>query len=439
MPGPCSRAIAVGARVLVAMVIVSAVSCKDNTVEPLSPRNTSISFSLIYASTRWCTMQWTNSQKAASHYYIVVRNGQDTVYRDSVKPEVPLVAFRDSTMKASSTFLYRIYRIVEGGRRDSADLTVQTLDTTKSQYAWEKIRLGNPGSVLNGVWGTSPQSVWMCGFVDSGARSSNILHFVDGVPRTWNIAAATTRWSGCYGVSDSSVYFVGVGAMTHFNGVTFKTDTLYGSGAPVHSGELVSVWVTPDDKEVFAVGIGGSIVHRNANKVWEKQTSGTVLALTSVWGFSATDVYAAGQGPTTGILLHYNGSTWQDVVKGDPAPPDSTFLYGRFAAISGASPDSMVIAGDSIYHRYQGAWQKRTPDTHWQLTYFRSVDAHLWNNIFAVGEFGEIIKHDGDHWVAYQQYLDYSSDLNFNQVVLLGGEPYIVGGDGESAVLVHGR
>ncbi len=50
----------------------------------------------------------------------------------------------------------------------------------------------------------------------------------------------------------------------------------------------------------------GTILHYNGS-TWSAMTSGTINTLRGVWGSSATDVFAVGDG---GIILHYNGTVW---------------------------------------------------------------------------------------------------------------------------------
>jgi hypothetical protein len=68
---------------------------------------------------------------------------------------------------------------------------------------------------------------------------------------------------------------------------------------------LYDVWGSSEAKDIFVVGEKGAILYYNGT-TWSPMESGTSAPLTSVWGSSATDVFAAG----TGGMLHYDGSTW---------------------------------------------------------------------------------------------------------------------------------
>ncbi len=67
-----------------------------------------------------------------------------------------------------------------------------------------------------------------------------------------------------------------------------------------------SVWGS-SATDVFAVGLGGRILHYDGN-TWSAQASGRAVWLKGVWGSSATDVFAVGEDST---ILHYDGSDWR--------------------------------------------------------------------------------------------------------------------------------
>ena len=70
---------------------------------------------------------------------------------------------------------------------------------------------------------------------------------------------------------------------------------------------LRGVWIAPDNT-AFAVGDGGTIL-RHDGSGWSPMVSGTTEALFDVWGSSATDVAASGN-----IVLHYQGSSWEEIM-----------------------------------------------------------------------------------------------------------------------------
>lgn len=430
--------------VAVAVLCSIGLSCKkDNPiVPPTQPGHTAITFTCTFTSTRWCRLEWSNDSAAASHHYMLIRDNRDTLYNDSMMVGVATKILQDTVLKPGTNYSYWIYRIVDGKHWDSATVNVRTLDTTKTNYTWEMTRLGKSGSTLKSIWGTSSHSFWICGWIDSGSKYSDIVHYVDGIPQSFLFGGGNGEWENCYGLSDSSVYFAGLASIAHYDGNKFVlwalVDTIGLPGQP-GGGQFLAIWVTPDDKEIFAVGSSGLIIHRKPDRSWEVQQSGTTLPLVSIAGFASNDLYATGAGPTTGVLIHYDGTSWKTVIKGDPNPPDSTYLLGPFNCVSGSSGDSLVLVGQEIYHRFGDHWQIRHPKTQWELTSMEGVEATKWNSTIVTGDFGEILNWNGEKWTMITDFLNYGGDLSLNRALTVDGELFIVGGDRNSAVLIHGK
>ncbi len=80
--------------------------------------------------------------------------------------------------------------------------------------------------------------------------------------------------------------------------------------APEVGAWLFSVWGT-SASNVWAVGQPGIVLHWNG-AAWSLQTIGEHV-FTDVWGTAANDVYAVGHG---GVIYRYNGSSWSKMTSG---------------------------------------------------------------------------------------------------------------------------
>jgi len=116
---------------------------------------------------------------------------------------------------------------------------------------------------------------------------------------------------------------------------TWCTETA--PGAPTM---LRAAWAASTD-EVFAVGDGGTILHRRDN-LWTVMASPTSADLFGVWGASPTDVWAVG---TAGTMLRYDGSDWR------PTGNTTTDLE----AVWGSGPSDVWIAGTGKILHYNGS------------------------------------------------------------------------------------
>lgn len=121
---------------------------------------------------------------------------------------------------------------------------------------------------------------------------------------------------------------------------------------PYASGlNMQDIWAaSPND--VFVVGqvndttFESVILRRNGNG-WDTMDSGTYRALSVVWGLSATEVYAGGNG----VLLRYNGTTWSPFM---PESPVSTVfdIWGR------AADDLFVVGHEGAFHFNGTQWSR---------------------------------------------------------------------------------
>ena len=194
-----------------------------------------------------------------------------------------------------------------------------------------------------------------------------ILHY-NGTSWSSVFSTGTTlnELHGVWGTSASDVWAVGYnGTILHYNGTSWSSvssgtpSTSKASGAPprltcglwapwddppLQRHELVERLERDDAKPSAASGAPprltcglwaafGTILHYNGTS-WSSVSSGTTQDLYSVWGTSASDVWAVGGG---GTILHYNGTSWSSVSSGT-----TLSLY----SVWGSSPSNVWAVGD---------------------------------------------------------------------------------------------
>ena len=104
--------------------------------------------------------------------------------------------------------------------------------------------------------------------------------------------------------------------------------------------------------DIYAVGIGGTILHSGGDGQWTAQTSGTTATLSAIWGDSASDLFATGDS----IVLRSSGDgNWHA-----ETPPGGPWL-----AVWGSSGSDVYIAGiGGIAHSTgDGSWTLQPPST----------------------------------------------------------------------------
>ena len=167
---------------------------------------------------------------------------------------------------------------------------------------------------------------------------------------------------------------------------------------PINPGSsLMSIWGS-SATDVFAVG--GSQVLRFDGASWSTLFYEPLLTLrlTDLWGTSATDVYAVGDR----VIMRYDGKGWQD-----DNPTESVSLHGVWA--HGAS--QVLAVGSHVSGLVRQGAVLRHGGASWDLTtippkggvmgknlYLYDVWAASPASAFAVGNAGQIVHFDGIAW-----------------------------------------
>ncbi len=134
--------------------------------------------------------------------------------------------------------------------------------------------------------------------------------------------------------------------------------------------------------------------------LWTEEPPPSPLNFQSVFGFSGSEVWAAG---TKGTVIRYNGSTWNDI-----SPPLQVAGNNTLTGIWGSSPTAMHVVGvGGTAARFSGAvgtgaWAKMDPGV---TTNLNGVYGYMTTSVYAVGSKGEVLSNDGTS-LAY-------GDLNF--------------------------
>jgi hypothetical protein len=167
----------------------------------------------------------------------------------------------------------------------------------------------------------------------------------------------------------------------------------------------MSVWGS-SASDVFAVGRAdwngqgdkSLILHYDGNQ-WTQMSTNTMSFLLGVWGSSASDVFAVG---TNGTILHYDGDQWSEMSSGG-----EEYLFDVWG--SSASDVFAVGRGDwteheeyesSMLHYDGNQWSEMTSGTDDE---FQSVWGSSANDVFFVGvdnsmpepQYGFIAHYDG--------------------------------------------
>ncbi|MBS1253593.1 MAG: Ycf48-like protein [Anaerolineales bacterium] len=217
-------------------------------------------------------------------------------------------------------------------------------------------------------------------------------------------------------------------------GVVFWRYTEDGWWTPQHIRDampLFDVDILSED-EAWAVGqdhtvddpTEAGIVWHYAAGGWQPAEPPEVSTLFAVEAVGPDDAWAAGQ---DGSLMHFNGDNWQELSE----IAGNVHLYGlhfRTASDGWAVGERLDLVSEPpryeavAFHFDGGTWQSTAvPETAWEKTTVSiwrprllAVYALADDNVWAVGNAGAILHHDGTEWTVVQGLQDYGLlDVDF--------------------------
>jgi hypothetical protein len=284
--------------------------------------------------------------------------------------------------------------------------------------SWQSVDVPTGHTTVNSIWASGPNDVWLAG-------EPNLLLRFDG--KTW-----THPFPGSFldeplairGTGPDDVWVTMNDQTLHWNGTAFggglQEATNPFNGASVwarsrsyavmgcYDGNATSTFVermttnafaltpqpiAPTTTHLFAAGgatpndgwLGGTdgaiyhVMFVNDSPFFTKIPSAATATLHGVWGASANDVWAVGEGAT---ITHWNGTAWSAV-----ASPSRFDLY----AVAGTATDDVWAVGDGgvILHWDGTTWTRDDRPTEENLN---GVWASANDDLWAVGDNGTILR-----------------------------------------------
>jgi hypothetical protein len=229
---------------------------------------------------------------------------------------------------------------------------------------------------LSQVWGSGPDDVYAFGDDFPGSSHYNrILHY-DGLSWSQQAIDSTLLLLDLAGTGPHDAYLVGMGGVIlHYDGTSASLVT---KGTRKH---LESLWGC-SATDIYAVG--DTILHYDGAS-WTEVSSPTEEGLKSIWGSDCSTIYAVGY---NGTIVHFDGSSWKSV-----ASPTTEPLTG----VWGSSADDIFAVGyDGVVVHFDGAsWTQHPTPTDASL---RGVWGSQSTDVIAVGDAGTIVRYDGATW-----------------------------------------
>ncbi len=333
---------------------------------------------------------------------------------------------------------------------------ITTMDTTSHNFTWETFTFGgvNGSSYLKDVAIINENNIWAVGEIHTAETDQ------------WN--ADSTKWVQPY----NAVHWDG-------NSWELKRILVDYRGQP-NFAPLQGVFALPDGKVIFSSGLPylPSGNHWNLYHLWDMGVlDNEDGGVNSIWGTSIDNLYFVG---SKGTIVHYNGSSWTKIesgtdvdlldIWGSPngekiwvcgnedfkptvlltiknnkvdilySSEKNLFSYG-FYRLSGSFMSLWsdnknilhILTEYDLYKIYKDdvntpipLWKKRN-----EQIATRKVRGTKENDIFIVGEIGELCHYNGVSWKTYSElskkFKEYKSISVNKNIAVAVGQDYING------------
>ncbi len=337
-------------------------------------------------------------------------------------------------LQPGMTYKYKIEAFFLDSLKDtSTTLIAVTLDTAGHSFNWVVDTIGLPGNILVDVWGYDENNVWAIGVVDLPEGRSGVIKW-NGAK--WEIYPGFgAEKKGIYGVDQDNIFVVGssgsFGVAGIWDGISWEvTDFLfhYPQGDTIWG--LRAVWAT-SQYNIWAVGHQGTIVHWNGEEWHKMKGINNQLSFWDIHGFDEENIYAVGNTSSTLFIYKFNGIEWQLFYTDNRGGSITSSIWGPHK--------NLIYVTDAKEYRinYGNVFEFFIRGQESVINRIRGSSA---NNIYTVGDFGEVFHYNGANWQK-QTELYTHPDSRLLQGIWANDEVvFIVGLTGDSgAIIIRGE
>jgi hypothetical protein len=223
---------------------------------------------------------------------------------------------------------------------------------------WQVAQLFNhqPLANLLGLTVTGPSDAWAFG--DGAHHQPTAVHWNGTTWTASSLPGATARPSVASSTSAANVWAAGGGAcgigsstafVSRWNGTAWTTDLI--PNAPLCVSSVVTTG--PSDGWLFGGQGGTSTVALHFNgTTWQTVAMGDVGSVNTAWGVSATDVWALTYTRADRMRAErWNGKTWRRVALNEPTVPRGDHFYPLGISATGA--DNVWATAQLVRHNHE--------------------------------------------------------------------------------------
>jgi hypothetical protein len=426
-------------------LLVLAFSCNQAT-DPPPPGEQPLTFEALDAS---CTEVWMEVKfhPAAQPRTIEIRRDTLPILTTTLTGTDTLIV--DEGLLPNSEYTYTLTR--PGAPFGQAlTTTITTMDTTSGNWVFDPpVLLGDGSSsvlydvaIINDTLAYAVGEIYRRDSLGNWDPQPYNLARWDG--SSWNLQKVPYYHQGqpfyspiraVFAFNANDIWF-GIGNLIHWNGQGFISVALPpGVWGPYR---INKVW--GHDGEIWIVGDGGSIAHRNVSGTWRRVETGTQLSVYDVFGSTnpmtgETEVLAI----ASNVFQNQGAKLLRIEGGGAVEMPGSGLTWGVKAL--------WFSAGKRYYVVGPGIHQKRgLQDSLWSVyppgqvtSYFsaavRGIDV---NDLFVAGSFREVVHFNGVSWRKYFGLMPGTSG-GFGSILVQGNLVVAVGSQSPRALVAIGR
>ena len=273
------------------------------------------------------------------------------------------------------------------------------LDTTSHNFTWEIDTIGTRSSSLSDVAIIDKNNIWAVGEIYTEEQKPyNAVHW-NG--KEWKLKRlfsdkVISPVRGIWAISDNNMWLA-AGSIYHWDGNKANLSYLRDIG----TNELVQKLWYINENDIYGVGTEGIIVHYNG-QTWQRLDSGTDIDIQDIWGGKNQET---GEDEILAIasLRNYGRGLALLMIDGERVIHlDTTGLHVNQSSIWFSPNNKYYISGNGVFKKEKisdsSEWFKLTghPDT-----YKYSIRGNTYNDIFIVGSFGLVSHYNGSSWKHY--------------------------------------
>ncbi len=388
-----------------------------------------------------CTGVWLKLNSEVNGDFILTRNHKEA---EEIKLSgIDNIIYNDS-LQPNTTYNYQVSSIKS--QVSSNKITAVTMDTTNSNYTWEKLYFGNIGSSqLNDIWIFDENNIWVVGeiMIKEGTEDHQEYGFVRWDGSQWKVFKLTAERAnggsfnpgprGIFAFTENDIWFAS-GSIVHWDGekLTFEFSRL--DLARDDQG-IEKLWgSSPND--IYGVGNNGTLIHYDGSK-WNQLDSGTELDIQDIWGDYDVD---SGKWEILAVASNHLSGYEREIIKieGDKlrSIPNNP-LTSTISSTWFISSRKYLIGGSGIYSKVQidrTNWKKENTINKY---YTYRIQGNFINDIVAVGGFGDLQHYNGFNWRSH--YTTTQIEGNYRSVAVKGNIVVAVGQHNAQAVITIGR